>query len=186
MAVVEPIRDINMLDQFKKEVKKRSHRDFIMVTIGLNTGLRIGDIVPLRVRDVKNKSHIFLYEEKTGKSKRFPIMNISFELNQYIEIYNLEDDDYLFKSRQVDRDGVKRHISTTQAYRRLKAVADDLGIDSFGTHSLRKSFGYHYYRQTKDIAQLMTIFNHSSESITLRYIGVTQDAIDKSMESFKL
>lgn len=186
MATVEPIRDMNLLNDFKDEVKRRSYRDYIMTLIGLNTGLRIGDIVPLKVKDVHNKSHVFLYEQKTGKSKRFPIMHISHELDRYIESERLGEDDYLFESRQVDSDGIKRNISTTQAYRRLKAVARDLNIADFGTHSLRKSFGYHYYNKNKDIAKLMEIFNHSSQSITMKYIGITQENIDKSMEGFYL
>ncbi len=186
MALVQPIRDKKVLDKFKKEVLKRSERDYIMVLIGINTGLRIGDIVPLKVGDVYKKTHIYIHEQKTGKSKRFPIMHIVKEINAYIEKNDLKADDYLFESRQVDSDGVKRSISTTQAYRRLKAVANDLGIEDFGTHSLRKSFGYHYYKQNKDIAKLMTIFNHSSEAITMRYIGITQEAIDESMMNFRL
>ncbi len=186
MSLVQPIRDKKVLDLFKREVLGRSRRDYIMVLIGINTGLRIGDIVPLKVKDVYKKTHINIEEQKTGKRKVFPIMHIGKEINAYIEEEGLEGQDYLFRSRQVDRDGIKRSISTTQAYRRLKAVAVDLGIDDFGTHSLRKSFGYHYYKQTKDIAKLMTIFNHSSEAITMRYIGITQEAIDESMMNFRL
>lgn len=186
LSLVQPIRDKKVLDLFKREVLGRSRRDYIMVLIGINTGLRIGDIVPLKVKDVYKKTHINIEEQKTGKRKVFPIMHIGKEINAYIEEEGLESQDYLFRSRQVDRDGIKRSISTTQAYRRLKAVAVDLGIDDFGTHSLRKSFGYHYYKQTKDIAKLMTIFNHSSEAITMRYIGITQEAIDESMMNFRL
>ncbi len=186
MALVQPIRDKKILDKFKLEVLKNSKRDYIIVLIGINTGLRIGDIVPLKVKDVYKKTHIFLFEQKTGKSKRFPISHISKELNDYIEEYNLSQEDYLFQSRQIDSDGIKRNISTTQAYRKLKAAADKLNIQDFGTHSLRKSFGYHYYKQNKDIAKLMTIFNHSSEAITMRYIGITQEAIDESMVNFRL
>lgn len=186
MAAVEPIRDLEVLDEYKLEVRRRSYRDYIIVLLGLNTGLRIGDILPLKVKDVMDKTHINIYEQKTGKAKRFPIMNIGYELNQYIKTERLEKNDYLFESRQVNSEGIKSYITVTQAYRRLKSVANDLGIESFGTHSLRKSFGYHFYNMHKDVAQLMTIFNHSSPSITLRYIGITQDAIDESMMNFKL
>lgn len=184
MATVQPIRDIDLLNKFKNEVKKQSYRDYIMVLIGLNTGLRISDIVPLQVKDVRDKTHIQLQEQKTRKAKRFTIQHIRHELDMYIE--GMNDNDWLFPSRQRNNNGIKNHISTTQAYRRLKKVADKLGIQEFGTHSLRKSFGYHYYNRTKDIAQLMKIFNHSSQSITLDYIGMTQEKIDNSMEGFYL
>ena len=54
-----------------------------------------------------------------------------------------------------------------------------MGIQNFGTHSLRKTFGYHYYKNTKDIATLMQVFNHGSQNITLRYIGIEQEDLDK-------
>lgn len=184
MNLVQPIKDIKTIEKFKNEVKKESYRDYIMVLIGLNTGLRIGDIVPLKVKDVMDKTHILIQEQKTNKTKRFPITHIKYELDMYVE--GMEDEDYLFQSRQRNSKGIKSHISTTQAYRRLKKVANRLGIKEFGTHSLRKSFGYHYYKRTKDIAKLMEIFNHSSQSITMDYIGLTQEEIDNSMEGFYL
>ncbi|MBO8430908.1 site-specific integrase, partial [Spirochaetes bacterium] len=57
---------------------------------------------------------------------------------------------------------------------------------NIGTHSMRKSFGYHHYKQFKDVAMLQMIFNHSSPQITLRYIGINQDQIDNSYRQFEL
>jgi integrase len=155
-----------------------------MLLIGLNTGLRIGDIVPLKVKDIRSRSHISIIEQKTNKAKRFPVASIKYELDKYIE--GMDNEDFLFTSRQVNSEGVKSHITTTQAYRALKKIADSLDIKEFGTHSCRKSFGYHYYNKTKDIAKLMNIFNHSSQSVTLNYIGMTQESIDESLEGFYL
>ncbi len=145
--------------------------------------MRGGDIVPLRVKDVKNKSHIYLREQKTRKLQYFPI---NPQLRQELDIYikGKKQDDFLFPSRQKNSKGVKSHITRVQAYRFIKAVAVDLGIEDFGLHSFRKSFGYFFYKQTKDIAQLMQIFNHSSQNITKRYIGITQEEIDESLERF--
>ena len=55
-----------------------------------------------------------------------------------------------------------------------------------GTHTLRKTFGYHYYKKFKDIAMLQKIFNHSNPAITLNYIGIEQDKIDESYKNFIL
>ena len=55
-----------------------------------------------------------------------------------------------------------------------------------GTHKMRKTFGYWHYQQYKDVAILQEIFNHSSPSVTLRYIGINQDNIDKSYMNFSL
>lgn len=183
MATVQPIRDISTLQRFKDELMVSSYRNYIMALIGLNTGLRIGDIVNLQVKDVRN-THIQLKEQKTKKGKRFTIEHIKPEIDIYIQ--GMEDTDYLFESRQVNSKGEKVGITTTQAYRALKQVANKLNIKEFGTHTLRKTFGYHYYKRTKDIAKLMDIFNHSSQAITKEYIGINQEEIDNSMEGFYL
>ncbi|MFP3813497.1 tyrosine-type recombinase/integrase, partial [Bacillus sp. SIMBA_005] len=58
--------------------------------------------------------------------------------------------------------------------------------DDIGTHTLRKTFGYHFYKQTKDVAMLQEIFNHSDQRTTLRYIGINQDAMNNAMKKFKI
>lgn len=184
MATVQPIKDRDRIECFKNEAMKQSYRDYMIALFGFNTGLRIGDIVPLKVRDVKDKSHISLTEQKTRKSKRISILSIRPEIDQYIK--GMGDDDYLFESRQVNSKGEKVNITVTQAYRALKKIADKCGIQDFGTHSCRKSFGYHYYQKTNDLVMLMEIFNHSSLAITKRYIGITQEEIDTSLDGFYL
>lgn len=186
MRLVEPIKDIDLIDKYKEEIRYRSERDYIISLMGFNTGLRIGDILSFKVRDIYRKDFIELREQKTKKFKRFPIRHIGVEIDRYIENNRLDLNDPLFPSRERDEDGNLRNITTRQAYNRLKIVAEDLGIDNFGTHSLRKSFGYHFYKQTKDIAKLMYIFNHSSQSVTMKYIGMTDEAVEESMESFYL
>jgi site-specific recombinase XerD len=53
-------------------------------------------------------------------------------------------------------------------------------------YTLRKTFGYHFYQRTKDVATLQMIFNHSHPSITLRYIGINQDLMDEAVDHFSL
>ncbi|ANS45907.1 putative integrase/recombinase YoeC [Bacillus thuringiensis] len=84
------------------------------------------------------------------------------------------------------RKGKNRPIGRSMAYKILKRTAAEFGLDEIGTHTLRKTYGYHMYMQTKNIALLMEIFNHSSEKVTLRYIGVNQDAMDQAMSRFKI
>ncbi len=181
MRSVEPIRDLATLERVKNELLKQSYRDYVMFTTGLNTGLRISDILPLKVADVRGKTHITLREGKTSKRKRFSINpTLRAILDPYIE--NMEDHEYLFQSRKGDN----QPISRVQAYRVLKQVGDKLGIEDFATHTMRKTFGYHHYQQYKDVVILQEIFNHSAPSVTLRYIGITQDEIDQSYNGFGL
>ena len=180
MNTVQPIRDKEMIERFKQELLKRGYRDYIMFVIGINAGLRISDILPLKVKDVRNQTHIKIIEKKTGKSKRFKInLHLKKEIDKYIE--GMNDNNWLFPSRKGDKP-----ITRVQAYRILNDVAEKLNIQEVGTHTLRKTFGYWHYKQNKDVAILQEIFNHSAPSITLRYIGINSDIIDNSIDNFYL
>lgn len=185
IELVQPIKDMNKIIELKREILKKNYKYYMICIMALNTGMRIGDIITLKVLDVKNKTHIAIREEKTNKTKLFPINGqLREEINNYIN--GMREEDYLFESRQKNSSGVKTHISRVQAYRYIKNVAEELGIENFGMHSFRKSFGYFYYQQTKDIAKLMQIFNHSSQEVTKRYIGLSQEEIDESLQNFFL
>ncbi len=68
----------------------------------------------------------------------------------------------------------------------LRNAAKKSGLSEIGTHTLRKTFGYHFYKKTKDIALLQELFNHSAPSVTLKYIGINQDIMDNALEDFSL
>ena len=65
MNFVQPIREIEKIDEFKSLLKERSQRDYFLFFMGINTGLRISDLLPLKVKDVKNKTHITITEERS-------------------------------------------------------------------------------------------------------------------------
>lgn len=182
---VQPITERKLIESMKNDLKKQNYRDYMLMLMQLNTGLRIGDVVKLKVEDVRDNDYLIIKEQKTGKSKRF-LLNTELrkEIANYIK--GMTDNDYLFPSRQVNNDGIKKNITTVQAWRILTDSAKRVGIKDFGTHSLRKSFGWFYYQKTKDVAKLMDIFNHSSQQVTLIYIGVHQAEIDKTLEDFYL
>jgi integrase len=179
MNVVEPIRN-------RKEIRKvettlaRNMRDLLFFVMGTNSGLRISDILGLNVGDVKNKAHIEITEKKTGKHKRFPVNS---KLQPLIAgfVNGRSSDEPLFLTRFNNR------LNRVQAYTIINQACREAGITCrVGTHTLRKTFGYHHYQQFKDVVILQKIFNHSSPSITLRYIGIDQDKIDESYIKFIL
>ena len=140
MKIVQPIRDKNKIKEMKIELKKKGTRDYLLFVTGINTGLRISDIIKLKVLDVLDddrtvKSHISIIEEKTKKRKKFKINDtLSREFAEYCK--NLKMTDYLFSSRK----GKNKHITRIQAYRILNEVALNIGLEEIGTHTLRKSF----------------------------------------------
>ena len=180
MNTVEPIRKKSDLTKIKLLLKEQSQRNLLLFLLGINTGLRISDILSLRVSDVLNKDYIGIVEKKTKKYRKIVLSNsLKLKLKNYTQKKPLTD--YLFKSRK----GINQPITRIQAYRIIQNACQVVEIkENFGTHTLRKTFGYHFYKKTKDIALLQNILNHSSPKITLRYIGLTQDLIDKSLLNF--
>lgn len=176
---VEPIkntRDINKIKQYL--YGKENKRDYCIFVVGINVGLRAGDLLSLKINDVTDGSTIFdtviIKEQKTGKTRNFALnKNAKEAIQLYIDSladYNLND--YLFKSRKGGHLGVRplHHI--------IKTLTKDLGIKgNFGTHTLRKTMAYHRYINNVPLETLQKLLNHSSSAITLRYIGITQKVI---------
>ena len=180
-TTVQPIRDLAKIEAIKKLLASNP-RDYMLFVMGINSGLRVSDLLSLKINDVVDSKGrtcdcIRLREQKTGKEKQFPInKNAGKAIKGYLDsLDSYEMDDYLFKSRE----GNNKPITRMTAWTILGNAAQTVGItDNIGTHTLRKTFGYHAYQQGTDIALLQQIFNHSAPSITLRYIGITQDDID--------
>lgn len=181
MNEVQPIRDKEKIEQMKIELLKSGYRDYMIFVIGINTGLRISDLLQLKVKDVRDRTHIVIQEQKTGKTKRFMINDqLRNDINKYIQ--GMNDEEYLFQSNKR----YNRPLSRVQAYRILNKAAANVGLKEVGTHTLRKTFGYWHYQKYKDVALLQELFNHSAPSVTLRYIGINQDIMDKTIEDFYL
>ncbi len=178
---VQPLRSQTEIDDFLFWLRRTNYpeRDTFLFIFGINNGLRMSDIVKLKVRDIKYEKRPIIIERKTGKRKVLYLDNLQDVIAEYIE--GKEDDEWLFPSRQQGG-----HIKVNTVYKQYQKIADNLGRRDIGTHSLRKTFGYHYYRKTRDIATLMEIFNHSSEKVTKRYIGITTDEIGNTLADFRL
>jgi integrase len=178
---VQPIRSLEKLEDMKWSLKRHcSERDYILFLLGINTGLRVSDLLNLKIKDIKGKKKIIIKEGKTDKPRTIQLTNIYEELNDYIK--GLSGTEWLFPSRKGDKP-----ISRIQAYRQLNKGAGMCDIiDGIGTHTMRKTFGYWFYKQTKDVAKLQSILNHSHPNITLKYIGITDEEIEDSLNDFVL
>lgn len=184
--LVEPIKDKKDVEAIEQYLSKHSIRNQLIWVFGTNTGLRISDILGLNVDDVQNKQYIEIVEKKTKKYKRFPLNEkLKNLIRKYLVIrdkmYSLTDDEPLFIGKKHCR------LHRSQVYRFINEVCRNLGITvNVGTHTMRKTFGYHHYKQNNDVALLQKIFNHSSPSITMRYIGIAQEELDESYINFEL
>lgn len=181
MNAVEPIRNKEELAAFESKMKELGEREHILYLLGIYTGLRISDILKLQVKDVKNKTHIEMREQKTGKEKKIFINpNLKRELKPYIQ--EKAPNDYLIASRNK-KNGASKALTRVRVWQILKNVREVLEIDKIGCHSLRKTFGFEYYQKSKDIAFLQELFNHSTPKVTLRYIGQDQLSKDSAFKN---
>lgn len=166
-------------------------RNSMIFVFGINTGLRISDIIKARVSDVDGDWYNVV-ETKTHKNRHVYIGNIKKDLMQYIKSMGLSGDDWLFPSRKGNY-----HIQGKSFYKDLKRAARQCEIDpsTVGTHTLRKTFGYHYIKNAtlpngdpdpRALYKLQKMLNHSSPSITMRYIGLENDSIEDDLRGFRL
>lgn len=181
MEFVEPIRDPAMVRAMKMALRKRGEKYYIMFLLGTNLGLRISEILLLRVGDVKNKRETVFQQPKRHKE-----IAVAFnpELLRALNSYCKERDPS--EALIPNRNNEYKSIGRVWAYKILRQTADKLGIEEVGTHTMRKTCGYHYYMQTKDIATLQVWLNHDNPQDTLRYIGVTRDRVKNAMVNFQI
>lgn len=182
MNEVGAIKNRKQIDKIKAVLRKNSLRDYLLFVMGINTGLRVSDLLRLKIGDVidgagKVMESIQIREKKTGKVKTFYINEaVSKAIGEYMKNNDRAPNSFLFRSRK----GNNQPITRVQAYRILNEACSTVKVNgAIGMHTLRKTFGYWAYQQGIDITLLMKIFNHSSPSITLRYIGITQEEINK-------
>lgn len=179
-GLTEPVRRLEDVGRMDDYLGRRSRRDQMLWRVGTNTGLRISDTRLLRKRDVMG-SHLVVRQTKVKRMVRVPINRT---LRRWLDAYcsRLEDNDYLFPSRE----GWNKPITRSRCYQVLRQAAEACGLERIGTHSMRKTFGWHLYQATGDIALLMELFGHEDQAQTLRYIGVTGADIDTAMKSFSV
>lgn len=187
MELVYPITDRHKLDAMADYLYNKSLRDYIMFEIGINIGIRVTDFTQQKVqfyREACEKGFVEMVPKKTAKYNKKVVVPINKDLNKLIQEYikDKDDTDWMFPSRKKGYS-----ITREQVYRILNEAAAAVGIiDNIGCHSMRKTFGYWHYYYNHDIRLLMDIFNHSSEEVTLRYIGVSEEKKRESMECMNL
>ena len=193
MSTTQPIRNEQLLQRFKDYYRTEApnQRNYTLIRIGLNTALRISDILHFTWDDVYCsrqhcfRTHILITEKKTGKENR---IFINKELKKVLTEYrktqsHTAPEDYLFPSPRIDGQPLSRY----QAYRIVRKAAEEVEIDDVvRCHSLRKTFGYHAWKMGTPPALLMEIYNHSSFQITKHYLGIEQDDKDAVFKKIQL
>lgn len=184
----KPIKDKELILDIQDYLKNKSQRNYVLFVLGISTGYRAGDLVKLRVRDVREaleNGYFEILEEKKKNSKSIRkenlkprivkvIDNLSMILKRYIQ--GMRDYEYIFKSRK----GYNQHITVSRVSGILSEVGEEFGLTNITAHSLRKTYAYRIYVESDyNILLVKEMLGHSSVEITKRYLGLDREEYDK-------
>lgn len=185
MNFVRPIRKKSEIDAIKRVLYSENLRNYALFCLGINSGLRVSDLLNLKVEDVVDQEkpllvadRIVVREQKTGKTNDF-IVNTAAKaaLKEYLLHAHRDKHSPLFPSREGRGN---KPITRSQAYNILRKATKKAGLDiKVGTHTMRKTFSYHKYKKGIEIETLAKLLNHSSPAITMQYIGLEQEMLDR-------
>ncbi|MFT8824380.1 site-specific integrase [Liquorilactobacillus mali] len=179
--IVMPIKDSNVLQQVQEcllEDFKAGQRNYMIFQVGKATLLRVSDIMHLKYQDIYSpdgsiKHNAYIRDKKTGKPNTLylkPVESDLLKYHQWLIKHNLQSE-WLFPSTK----NPSCHITEKQFYKIMARVGDLLGINYLGTHTMRKTGAYRVYTQSNyNIGLVMQLLNHSSEAMTLKYLGLDQ------------
>ena len=157
------------------------YRNYMLFMCGVNLAFRAEDLLQLRVNDLI-EGYVQIKENKTGKSQIFPL-NKSFleDIKKYVAMMGLTSPEYMFPSQ---RQGVIGAITRQQADRIMWDIKKNCKIRyTFAMHSLRKTFGYMYYKNGGKLLTLQKMYNHDDPSTTLRYIMWDDNDVQKERKT---
>lgn len=166
MNWVAPIKDEETLERFKNALREVDDKYYILFEIGVGTGMQLQEILKLKNKDVRGKDKI---EASIGTKNITRKFEFSEELQKIIMDYTegKDPDAFLIQGHATSPAALSRE----QAYRVFKSIGKDMGLNSIGAQTMRKTFAWRYYKSTGDIYYLQNLLNHASPSITYRYIG---------------
>ena len=176
------IEDKKIIEKIKNEYRCRDWiRDLLLFVLSINTGAKLVYLLELKVSDVKDKDFLKI-KDSVKVTRMYPLNEETKKLiKQYCE--KRKKSDYLFASMR----DISKPIDRIEVFRKFKDVCFSLGLsDRYSVSSWRKTFGYHYYKEFKDLALLQWLYGQNSPEETLKYIGEKENLNDRLNKEFSL
>jgi integrase len=184
MNTVEPIKDRMKILAIKRNLKEESNpRNYLLFVMGCNIALRISDLLSLKVKDVIDskgdiKTYLHIKEKKTGRPAKIYLNNTVKEALIYYlnKSKAIDPDSYLFKSERSNK-----RLDRVRAWGLIQEWTKAVGLEGerYGTHTLRKTWGYQARKQGLSIEQISEKLGHKSVTVTRHYIGISQEEINQ-------
>lgn len=187
--LVLPIKDSNILHEVEDTLLNNfryGRRNYTIFQLGKATLLRVSDVLAFRRNEIYEsdgtiKKNAYIRDKKTGKPNVLYLKPVNQDLIDYFDwlTKNNIQSEWLFPSiKHPDR-----HITEKQFYKIMAKTGDLLGINYLGTHTMRKTGAYRVYIQTNyNIGLVMELLNHSSEAMTLKYLGLDQVSRERMLD----
>lgn len=186
MAEVQAVKDLDTVRLISHLLERRYSKQMRFVwEVGINLALRVSDLLSIKFTDFTD-GRLIIKEGKTGKRAEIKVNPKTLMLINAIQLQHPHHV-YLFQSYRNQRaiNGPARPLTRRSVSKAFELVSEELNIH-INSHSMRKTRGYHLYKKTNDIARVMVMLRHSSESTTLRYIGITQEDVDRDFTELEL
>jgi len=195
MNFVEPIRDRNKIAQIKNLLRgQKRFRDLLLFVVGINTALRIPDLLQLQVNHFLDeqgrvKHRFWIKERKRGKRHEVAInTSVQEAFDEYLAAFPVireNKNNFVFFSSKTN--DYSHPIKRGKAWKFIMTICHEVGLSgNFGTHSLRKTWGYHARMQGVDLALIMHKLNHESIAYTKRYLGITDEELEAVTQRLNL
>lgn len=169
---VEPIRKLKDIKAIANMTRNNA-RDHLLFVMGINNGLRAGDLVKIKVKDVKDLKIGDTLTIKESKTKKDNILMVNKTvhraLREYLDMVKPDEEEFLFPSRKGNG-----HLQSQAVSKLVKGWTKAINLKgNYGAHTLRKTWGY-IQRTVHGVGFeiICKRYNHSSPAITMRYLGI--------------
>ncbi|MCU5746896.1 tyrosine-type recombinase/integrase [Staphylococcus sp. SQ8-PEA] len=172
MNQVDPIRDLESIQAMYEVLRKKSERDYLLFKFAIHTGVKLSELLNMRVGDVLNPNGEVKTYWVEGLAEQIHIIlpeRLREELKHYIQEANMDESDLLFQSNRTHKG-----LSRQQAYRIVHAAATKLGMHHIGLTTLRKTFAYHAYQSGISISIIQKYLGHQTTFETMKFIGISK------------